>query len=113
MRAKLTEELILAEMELRDAQADEIEIETVLDFAQMVLLNASNLWKTATSEQKTTFAEDSIPRGCNAFERRLSNRDNLLVFQPNANEFGQKRRFGSATGNRTRVLRLRISRPNP
>ena len=25
----------------------------------------------------------------------------------------RKRRFGSATGNRTRVLRLRISRPNP
>jgi hypothetical protein len=25
----------------------------------------------------------------------------------------QKGRFGSATGNRTRVLRLRISRPNP
>jgi hypothetical protein len=43
MRVKLTEELTLAEMELRDAQAQEIETEAVLDFAQMGLLNASNL----------------------------------------------------------------------
>jgi hypothetical protein len=52
MRAKLAEELALAEMELREAQAEEIEIETVLDFAQMVLTNASNLWKAAPVEQK-------------------------------------------------------------
>lgn len=39
-------------MELRDAQADEIEIEAVLDFAEMILLNASNLWKAAPAEQK-------------------------------------------------------------
>src|SRR5262249_41007180 len=52
MRGKLTEELTLAEMEHRDAQAEEIEIEAVLDFAEMVLLNASNLWKTAPLEQK-------------------------------------------------------------
>ncbi|HEY2233822.1 MAG TPA: recombinase family protein [Candidatus Angelobacter sp.] len=38
MRAKLAEELTLAEMELRDAQAEEIEMEAVLDFAEMVLL---------------------------------------------------------------------------
>lgn len=52
MRTKLAEELTLAEMELREAQAEEIKIEAVLDFAEMVLTNASNLWKAAPSEQK-------------------------------------------------------------
>src|SRR6185312_9478674 len=35
MRAKLTEELTLAEIELREAQGEEIEIEAVLDYAEM------------------------------------------------------------------------------
>jgi hypothetical protein len=52
MRAKLAEDLALAEMELGAAQTEEIEIETVLDYAQMVLTNASNLWKAAPAEQK-------------------------------------------------------------
>jgi hypothetical protein len=45
MRAKLTEDLTLAEMELRDAQAEEIEIEAVLDYAEMIILNASTCGK--------------------------------------------------------------------
>jgi site-specific DNA recombinase len=63
MRAKLTEELTLAEMDLRDAQAEEIEIEAVLDFAQMVLLNASNLWKAAPAEQKQRLQQVLFPDG--------------------------------------------------
>jgi hypothetical protein len=39
MRAKLVEDLTLAEMELREAQTEEIEIESVLDYAEMVLTN--------------------------------------------------------------------------
>jgi hypothetical protein len=38
MRAKLVEDLTLAEMELRDAQAEQIEVEAVLDFAEIILL---------------------------------------------------------------------------
>jgi site-specific DNA recombinase len=63
MHAKLAEELTLAEMELRDAQAEEIEIEAVLDFAQAVLLNASNLWKAAPSEQKQRLQQVLFPDG--------------------------------------------------
>ena len=63
MRGKLSEELTLAEMELRDAQADEIEVEVVLDFAQSVLLNASNLWKAAPSEQKQRLQQVLFPEG--------------------------------------------------
>ncbi|MFL6388200.1 MAG: hypothetical protein ACJ71U_12015 [Terriglobales bacterium] len=63
MRAKLAEELTLAEMELRDAQAEETEMEAVLDLAEMVLLNASNLWKSAPSEQKQRLQQVLFPEG--------------------------------------------------
>jgi hypothetical protein len=63
MRAKLAQELTLAEMELRDAQAEETEMEAVLDFAEMVLLNASNLWKSAPSEQKQRLQQVLFPEG--------------------------------------------------
>jgi hypothetical protein len=63
MRAKLIEDLTLAEMELREAQAEEIEIETVLEYAEMVLTNASNLWKAA-SRAEAAFAAGSISEGC-------------------------------------------------
>jgi hypothetical protein len=63
MRAKLAEELALAEMELRDAQAEEIEIEAVLDFAEAVFLNASNLWKSAPTEQKQRLQQVPFPEG--------------------------------------------------
>jgi hypothetical protein len=59
--AKLAEDLTLAEMELRDAQAEEIEIEAVLDYAEMIILNASNLWKAAPAEQKQRLQQVSIP----------------------------------------------------
>ena len=63
MRARLTEELTLAEMELRDVQSDEMEIATVLDFAQSVLLNASNIWKAAAGEQKQRLQQVLFPEG--------------------------------------------------
>lgn len=49
MRIKLTEEPTLAEWELQEAPADE---ETVLDYAEMVLTNASYRWKSAPYFQK-------------------------------------------------------------
>jgi hypothetical protein len=63
MRAKLSADLALAKIELREAQAEEIEIETVLDYAQMVLTNASNLWKAALSEQKQRLQQVLFPEG--------------------------------------------------
>src|ERR1051325_9818265 len=63
MRAKLIEDLTLAEMELREAQAEEIEIETVLEYAEMVLTNASNLWKAAPAEQKQRLQQVLFPEG--------------------------------------------------
>jgi site-specific DNA recombinase len=80
MRAKLVEDLTLAEIELRDAQAEEIEIETVLDYAEMVLTNASNLWKAAPSEQKQRLQQVLFPEGVTYTEGKYRTAVTCLLF---------------------------------
>ncbi|MBZ5533772.1 MAG: recombinase family protein [Acidobacteriia bacterium] len=80
MRANLIEELTLAEMELRDAQAEEIEIETVLDFADMVLTNASNLWKAAPVEQKQRLQQVLFPEGVTYSDGKYRTAVTCLLF---------------------------------
>jgi site-specific DNA recombinase len=80
MRAKLVEDLTLAEMELRDAQAEEIEIAGVLDFAEMVLLNASNLWKAAPAEQKQRLQQVLFPEGITYADGKYRTAVTCLLF---------------------------------
>jgi site-specific DNA recombinase len=80
MRANLIEELTLAEMELRDAQAEEIEIETVLEYAEMVLTNASNLWKAAPPEQKQRLQQVLFPEGVTYSEGKYRTGVTCLLF---------------------------------
>jgi hypothetical protein len=80
MRAKLAEELTLAEMELRDAQADHIEIEAVLNFAEAVLLNASKLWKTAPTAQKQRLQQVLFPEGVTYSEGTYRTTATCLLF---------------------------------
>lgn len=63
MRTKLLEDITLAEMELRDASSDQIEIEVVLEFAEAILLNASNLWRSAPTVQKQRLQQVLFPEG--------------------------------------------------
>jgi hypothetical protein len=90
MRAKLAEELTLAEMELRDAQAEEIEIEIGLDFAEMVLTNAWNLWKTAPAEQKQRLQQVLFPEGVTCSEGKYGTAVTMLAFQRHGKKHGQK-----------------------
>ncbi|HST77982.1 MAG TPA: hypothetical protein VLN58_05810 [Verrucomicrobiae bacterium] len=80
MRAKLVEDLTLAEMELRDAQGEEIEIEAVLDFAEMLLLNASNLWKSAPAEQKQRLQQVLFPEGISYSDGKYRTAVTCLLF---------------------------------
>ena len=90
MRTKLSEDLTLAEMELRDAQAEEIEIETVLNFAAMVLTNASNLWKTAPAEQKQRLQQVLLPEGVTYSEGKYGTAVTCLLFSGMGKKRGQK-----------------------
>jgi hypothetical protein len=50
-----------AEMELREASLETIDAEEVIEFALNVLVNASNLWKTASLDQKQRFQQVLFP----------------------------------------------------
>jgi site-specific DNA recombinase len=80
MRAKLAEELTLAEMELHEAQAEQIEVETVLEYAELVLTNASNLWKAAPSAQKQRLQQVLFPEGVNYSEGKYRTAVTCLLF---------------------------------
>ena len=80
MRAKLTQELTLAEMELHETQAEQIEVETVLDYGEMVLTNASNLWKTAPSEQKQRLQQVLFSEGVTYSEGKYRTAVTCLLF---------------------------------
>jgi site-specific DNA recombinase len=60
---KLGEDLLLAEMERREAATAECDIEGVLNFAEHVMLNASRLWAEFSLEQKQRFQRLLFPQG--------------------------------------------------
>jgi DNA invertase Pin-like site-specific DNA recombinase len=98
MRTKLAEELTLAEMELRDAQAEEIEIETVLDYAGMVLTNAWNLWKTAPAEQKQRLQQVLFPEGVTYSEGKYGTAVTCLLFSGMGTKAIKKERLVALPG---------------
>ncbi len=90
IRAKLVEDLTLAEMELSDAKGEEIEIEVVLDFAEMLLLNASNLWKVAPAEQKQRLQRVLFPEGVSYSDGKYRTALTCLVFNGMQENGGEK-----------------------
>src|SRR5262249_52454394 len=80
MRAKLAQDLTLAEIELREVQSEQIEVETLLDFAEMMLLNASNLWKSACSEQKQRLQQVLFPEGVAYSDAKYRTHATCLLF---------------------------------
>jgi site-specific DNA recombinase len=61
MRTALLSDITLAEMELREASLETIDAEEVIEFAFNMLVNASNLWKTASLDQKQRFQQVLFP----------------------------------------------------
>jgi DNA-directed RNA polymerase subunit RPC12/RpoP len=62
-RDRLKELMGLAEMELADARAEELDVEGLLAFAQQVLTNAARLWEQASLDQKQRLQGVLFPRG--------------------------------------------------
>ena len=60
---KLNESITMAEVELHETKIDELDVEVILEFAQYVLLNASQLWMEFPLEQKQRFQKVLFPQG--------------------------------------------------
>lgn len=60
---KLRENQALAQMELNEARVDELDIETVVNFAIEAMGDASRFWLDATIDQKQRFQQVLFPEG--------------------------------------------------
>lgn len=66
----LAEDIALARMELHDADLAEIDVEGVLSFAEVILLDARRLWIEGTLDQRQRLQKILFPRGV-AFDPHL------------------------------------------
>jgi site-specific DNA recombinase len=62
-RDQLREEILLTEMDLADAQVEEIDVEGILASAEDIISNASALWKEGTLDQRERLQRLLFPEG--------------------------------------------------
>lgn len=61
--AKLNEQLTIAELELSEAQADEFDVESVLQLVEHLLSNAGRTWQEYVPDQRVRFQSILFPEG--------------------------------------------------
>ena len=62
-RDKLREEMALAELDVRDARLDELDVEGILGFADHLLTNAARIWTEASLDQRQRLQQVFFPEG--------------------------------------------------
>jgi hypothetical protein len=60
---KLNEQIMLAEMQERDAKLETYDVDAVLNFAEQVMLNAARLWTKFSNDQKQRLQKVLFPQG--------------------------------------------------
>ena len=60
---RLNEEIALGEINERDAQIEEIDVQCAVEFGEFVLLNAPRLWAQLSPDQKQRLQQLMFPRG--------------------------------------------------
>ena len=103
MLAGLKDELAAAELNLSQARVDEIEVEKVLDFAENLLLNTSGAWQRCSLQQKQRLQQVLFPRDVEYADGVYRTQETSFLFTGLSAAETENGRFGSATGNRTRV----------
>jgi len=103
MRAPLDKELETSEANLSDAKAAEINLENVIDFAEELLLNVAGVWEHCSLDQKQRLQQVLFPAGIEYSNGVYRTQQSSFLFNGLPGEIGGNGRFGSATGNRTRV----------
>ena len=68
MLDKIKEDITLTDIELHDAKLEEFDIETVLEFAERLILNAGRMWTEMSLNQKQRFQRVLFPEGLTILE---------------------------------------------
>ena len=97
-RDKLTEQIVLAEMQERDAKLEAYDVEGVLNFAEHVLLNAARQWTEFSSDQKQRFQKVLFPEGVQFQDGVIKTAATCLIFKLLPEIGGEKARLATLPG---------------
>ncbi len=103
MRLPLDEELSTAQANLAQAQATEVNVEKVIEFAEELLLNVAGVWERCSLDQKQRLQQVLFPAGVEYADGVYRTQQTSFLFKSLPSETIVDESYGSATGNRTRV----------
>ena len=86
-----------------EAQATEVRVEKVVEFAEDLLLNVAGAWERCSLDQKQRLQQLLFPAGVEYADGVYRTQQTSLLFNGLPAKASRDERFGSATGNRTRV----------
>jgi hypothetical protein len=88
--AAVDAEIVVAEIGLKEAQCEELDVEVVLNFAQDLLSNAGRLWQEFDLDRKQRLQKILFPEGLSFAEGKFGTAATSFVFNDLAARFGQK-----------------------
>ena len=95
---KLNEEIMLAEMQEREAKLEDYDIEAVLNFAEHVILNAARLWIEFSSDQKQRLQKVLFPEGVRFENQIIQTGATCLLFKLLPEVQGEKASLATPPG---------------
>jgi site-specific DNA recombinase len=95
---KLNEEITVAEMNERDAKLEGFDVESVLNFAEHVILNAARLWMEASTDQKQRLQKLIFPQGVNFANWNYGTAEICPFFNMIAKNEGEKTSLATLPG---------------
>lgn len=95
--AAVDAEIIVAEIGLKEAQCEELDVEVVLNFAQDLLTNAGRLWLEFDLDRKQRLQKILFPEGLSFADGKFGTAATSFVFNDLAARFGQESNLASPT----------------
>jgi site-specific DNA recombinase len=103
MKGPLEKKIADARANLEEARSAEVEIGAVQSFAEDLLLNAASVWERCSLDQKQRLQRVLFPDGVEFSDGQYRTQETSFLLKSLGAPQGPTQRFGSATGNRTRV----------
>ena len=75
----MEDNLQVARVSRRDLQVDQLDVEAILDFGELLLSNLASMWTAATFDQKLRMQRAMFPKGLPYTEEGFGNSE-LLAF---------------------------------
>ena len=97
-RDKLREDMALAQIELHEAELEELDVEGVLAFADHLLTNAARLWMEASLDQKQRLQNVFFPEGLRFDGQEFGTAVTCLAFKQLPLEYATESSMASPTG---------------